>query len=78
VAERSPLLGEGIKVRALDNDGAQAAEVPLTDARRARLIAYVQSAPNIPSSERDRLLQQLEREQVPAGLVQRLETRIGG
>lgn len=78
VAERSPLLGEGIKVRALGGEGAQAAEVPLTDARRARLIAYVQSAPNIPSSERDRLLQQLEREQVPAGLVQRLETRIGG
>ncbi|MFU1478966.1 efflux RND transporter periplasmic adaptor subunit [Roseovarius sp. C7] len=79
VAERSPLLGEGIKVRPLgDAGGAEPVEVPLTDARRARLIAFVQSATNLPSSERDRLLRELERDQVPAGLIQRLETRFGG
>lgn len=82
VAERSPLLGAGIKVRPLNRmTGAQEqaqSSVTLTDARRARLIAFVQEARDMPEETRERLLRQLEKDVVPAHIVDRLETRIGG
>ncbi len=82
VAERSPLLGAGIKVRPLNRmTGAQdqaQSSVTLTDARRARLIAFVQEARDMPEETRERLLRQLEKDEVPARIVDRLETRIGG
>ncbi|QYX57465.1 HlyD family efflux transporter periplasmic adaptor subunit [Roseovarius sp. SCSIO 43702] len=84
VAERSPLLGAGIKVRPLDRRGeteagaAAGGGVILTDARRARLIAYVEEARDLPPTEKERLLRQLEAGAVPAAVVERLESRIGG
>ena len=82
VDQRSPLLGEGIKVRVL-NDEARARfdnndMLELTEDRRARLIAFVESDAEMPQDAKTRLLGQLSQARVPAGMVQRLETRMGG
>lgn len=83
VAERTPLLGAGIKVRAL-RPGA-AANVPdapemleLSDERRAKLRAFVEANTRMPKEARDRILSQLEQAKVPARMVQRIEERMGG
>jgi hypothetical protein len=93
VAERSPLLGAGIKVRPIrreslppgDAAAAAAAMAPaepemveLTPERRARLIAYVEKNGGMPADVKRRLLAQLNAERVPAQMVDRIESRIGG
>ena len=82
VVERTPLLGEGIKVRPL-NPGAEAeAEDPgtleLTAARRERLMEFVQANGDMSAAVKRRLLGQLEQTRVPARVVERLERRMGG
>lgn len=82
VLQRSPLLGAGVKVRALDTVSASRPEpqamLELSDERRARLIAYVEGRRDMPGAVRDRLLDQLAQARVPARVVERLETRMGG
>lgn len=83
VAERTPLLGPGLKVRRLARDtGAQASggeeTVTLSPDRRARLVAYVEGSADMPEEVKQRLLGQLARSEVPARMVERLERRIGG
>ncbi|MFZ5965270.1 efflux RND transporter periplasmic adaptor subunit [Thalassococcus sp. BH17M4-6] len=84
VAERTPLLGAGIKVRALRSgpDAQVAPEEPemleLTEERRQRLVAFVESNTRMPAEARTRILAQLGQAQVPAAVVQRIEARIGG
>ncbi|MDA7429990.1 HlyD family efflux transporter periplasmic adaptor subunit [Primorskyibacter aestuariivivens] len=83
VAERTPLLGAGIKVRPLrPGDAAAAPEEPemlvLSDERRARLRAFVEANTRMPKEARDRILAQLEQAKVPAQMVQRIEERMGG
>ncbi|WP_415182032.1 efflux RND transporter periplasmic adaptor subunit [Phaeovulum sp.] len=86
VAERSPLLGMGLKVRPLRSGETGAAltapEVPamvaLTPERRARLIAYVKGNANMPADAKARVLAQLGQEQVSASVIARLEQRMGG
>ncbi|WP_116599336.1 efflux RND transporter periplasmic adaptor subunit [Primorskyibacter marinus] len=82
VAERSPLLGAGIKVRALQPGGAKPPAEPdlleLTEERRARLVAFVEANNRMPAEAKAQLLSQLEETRVPAATVQRLESRIGG
>lgn len=82
VAERTPLLGAGIKVRPLRDAGQAAPEEPemveLTEERRARLTAFVQSNTRMPEEARQRLLQQLSQGSVPAQVVERIESRMGG
>lgn len=90
VAERTPLLGEGLKVRPLRPGDAQtetgAAElapavpelVALTPERRAKLIAYVEGNANMPAEAKARVLGQLGQDQVPATVIARLEQRMGG
>jgi hypothetical protein len=82
VAQRSPLLGAGIKVRALDAAPVAAPDtadmLDLSEDRRARLIAYVQGNTDMPDAVRTRLLDQLAQARVPARVVERLETRMGG
>ena len=82
VVERSPLLGAGIGVRPLRAAGEAAQVVPdlleLTAERRARLVAFVEGNDRMPSEVRVRLLAQLQKDRVPADVVQRLEQRIGG
>ena len=86
VTEQTPLLGPGIKVRAIRPqarpDAAALAEAPemvvLTDERRARLIAFVEANTRMPEDARQRVLSQLAAPEVPAAVVARLESRMGG
>jgi multidrug efflux pump subunit AcrA (membrane-fusion protein) len=90
VAERSPLLGAGIRVNAV---GATTTEVSpkgapdantsaemmtLSDKRRAALIAFVDSNKRMPEEARARLKTQLKSAEVPKDVVARLEGRMGG
>jgi len=80
VAERTPALGAGIKVRPL-RPGAALEEprlLTLDPDRRARLRAFVEGNTRIPDPVKARMLAQLEDEEVPAEMVERLESRIGG
>jgi multidrug efflux pump subunit AcrA (membrane-fusion protein) len=82
VAERSPLLGAGIRVRPLHR-GVGPAEatdemVELSEARRAALVAFVEANDGMPSAAKERVLAQLREPQVPAQVVARIEQRMGG
>ncbi len=84
VAERSPLLGPGIKVRPLRRspDPAEeedtAALVDLTPEHRAELIAMVEADTDMGADARERVLAALNRPQVPAEIVERLEGQRDG
>lgn len=83
VAERTPLLGEGIKLRPLRPAGATtqpAADetIVLDPERRARLIAFVEGNTRMPAETKARIMAQLQAEAVPVAVVARLEERIGG
>ncbi len=82
VAERSPLLGAGIKVRPLREGDAAAPEEPamveLSDERRARLVAFVEASDRMPEEAKRRVLAELAKPQVPAQVVARIEARMGG
>ncbi|MBY6139821.1 efflux RND transporter periplasmic adaptor subunit [Leisingera daeponensis] len=81
VTGRTPLLGAGIKVRPL-RQGAEVQALPelieLTDERRARLVALVERNSRMPSEMKVKMLQQLAEAKVPAQLVSRIESRMGG
>ncbi len=80
VAERSPLLGSGIKVRPIRPGGTEAASEPemitLDAERRAKLIAFV-SEGRMPDEVKARIIGQLEAEEVSSETVTRLEARMG-
>ncbi|WP_039018751.1 efflux RND transporter periplasmic adaptor subunit [Halocynthiibacter namhaensis] len=82
VAERSPLLGAGIQVKLVSDDGSNQAEseelIELTDVRRAALVAFVEANTRMPKDARDRVLSQLAEPRVPARVVERIEARMGG
>lgn len=80
VAERSQVLGAGIKVRPLRADGAAPeapAMVELDDERRARIISFVEANTRIPDEVKQRMLGQLQEAKVPAAMVERIESRMG-
>lgn len=79
VAERSPLLGAGIRVSPV-RPGVPPeppAMVQLDDERRARMIAFIEANKRIPDPVKTRMLSQLAEPEVPAELVERLESRMG-
>jgi len=82
VAERSPVLGTGIKVRVLmaeeGEEPAAPSMVALDPERRAKLIAFVEGNKYIPKDAKNRILDQLKKPQVPNEMVERLESRMGG
>ncbi|MHA3976169.1 efflux RND transporter periplasmic adaptor subunit [Halovulum sp. GXIMD14794] len=88
VRERQPQLGPGVQVRAIidtggEGGGPQASAAPpqtlvLTPDRRARLIAFVEGNGRMPDEVKARLLTQLAADEVPAEVVERLESRMGG
>ncbi len=82
VAERSPLLGAGIRVNPLTAGAPVEAEAPemveLTDEQRARLRAFIEGNTRMPQDVKDRLLAQLEQPRVPAQMVERFQSRMGG
>ncbi|MEP3347426.1 MAG: HlyD family efflux transporter periplasmic adaptor subunit [Litoreibacter sp.] len=80
VAERSQLLGAGIKVKPLrgEREIPQApAMVELDQERREKLIAFVEANSRIPKETKARMLGRLTEPQVPAEMVERLESRMG-
>ncbi|WP_147109214.1 efflux RND transporter periplasmic adaptor subunit [Tateyamaria sp. syn59] len=85
VEARSPLLGAGISVRPLQPRAEEASEAPLepemvelTDERRARLVAFVEASDRMPADAKERVLASLAETHVPAQMVARLESRMGG
>lgn len=84
VAERSPILGVGIKVnplrRADDSKVITKTDsmVVLTPERRAKLIAFVEANTRMADGDKARILTQLEADEVPAETIERLEARMGG
>ena len=85
VAERTPLLGAGIRIRPIRRDasGALAPEpepemLSLDPDRRARLVAFVEGNQFMPAEAKARVLGQLQQDMVPAQVVERIESRMGG
>ena len=83
VAERSPLIGAGIKVRPVRPGVDEAAEaaplmLELTEARRAALIAAVEGNTRMPDEAKARVIEQLRQDRVPADVVARIDARAGG
>ncbi len=83
VTARSPLLGAGIAVRALRAEDRTAEIAPpamleLTDERRQKLIAFVEGNGRMPTEVKQRILTRLAEPQVPAQMVERIESRMGG
>ena len=80
VAKRTPLLGEGIKVRPLNPDQAELtpAMIELSEERRQKLLAFVRDNGRMPEAAKARVLDQLAKAKVPVALVDRLEQRAGG
>lgn len=82
VAQLTPLLGPGLKVRVITSQDSQkdatADMLELSDTRRARLQSFVASDAEMPEDVKQRLLTQLTQPRVPAQVVARLERQIGG
>ncbi|MDD9730080.1 efflux RND transporter periplasmic adaptor subunit [Mameliella sp. AT18] len=80
VTERTPLLGEGIKVKPLRTGAAPEPEamLELSEDRRARLVAFIEANTQMPEAARTRILAQLAQKEVPAEIVERIESRMGG
>ncbi|MGB7317795.1 MAG: HlyD family efflux transporter periplasmic adaptor subunit [Planktotalea sp.] len=82
VSARTPLLGVGIKVKPLTQEGASKIEEPemleLSEERKAKIRAYVEANNRIPDEAKARILSQLDEDKVPAQMVQRIESRMGG
>lgn len=82
VEARSPLLGAGIRVRPLRATDAPPASEPemveLSDERRARLVAFVEANSRMPAEAKQRVLTRLSEPKVPAQMIARLESRMGG
>ena len=80
VAERSPLLGAGIKVRPIRpgvvEETAEPELITLDAERRAKLIAFVTDG-RMPDEVKARIIGQLEEDQVSSETVARLERRMG-
>lgn len=82
VSARTPLLGLGIKVNPLSEEGSKEIQEPemleLSAERRDKIRAFIEANTRIPEAAKARILSQLEQEKVPAQMVQRLEGRMGG
>jgi RND family efflux transporter MFP subunit len=82
VRQLTPLLGAGIAVEPLRRSSEEARVAPdlveLTEERRARLVAFVQDDTAMPAEARARVLARLAEPRVPARMVARIESRMGG
>ena len=82
VAQRTPVLGAGIKVKPIrsgeENEVAEVEMIELTEERRAKLISAIETNGYIPKSVKERIIGQLTQPKVPAEVVARIESRMGG
>ncbi len=82
VKTRTQLLGPGVAVRAkrqttqLPDDRPDMLE--LSEERRARLMAFVKDSARMPAETKERMLARLAEREVPAQMVARIESRMGG
>ena len=81
IAERSPILGAGIRVRPITPEAAAAGPaepemLTLDPDRKARLVAFVEDS-RMPDEAKTRILSQLDQPEVPAAVVERIESRMG-
>ncbi|MYJ86256.1 MAG: HlyD family efflux transporter periplasmic adaptor subunit [Rhodobacteraceae bacterium] len=82
IAERSPTLGEGIRIEArmAAPEGAEPAfeepqMVALSDEERNELIQRVEANQFIPADVKQRILKQLEEDEIPKDMLERLRGR---
>ncbi|MFK7836385.1 MAG: efflux RND transporter periplasmic adaptor subunit [Sulfitobacter sp.] len=81
VDTRSPLLGAGIAVKPNDKAAPPPTEpemLELSAERRARLMAFVEANERMPQEAKARVLARLAEARVPAKMVARIESRMGG
>lgn len=83
VAERTPLLGAGIAVKAITTGEtpdapAEPEMIELSEERRGKLVEAVKANGFIPDDVKERILTRLAQDKVPAKMVERLESRMGG
>lgn len=84
VAERTPILGAGIKVNPIRRSPAGevvAAEpdtVILTPEQQAKLVAFIEGNTRMPEEAKARLLTQVRAGEISAETLARLESRMGG
>ena len=76
-------MGAGIKVRAVRSGEAdeppKAPEmIELTEERRQKLIKFIEDNKWIPKTAKERTIGKLKKERVPAEMVARIESRMGG
>lgn len=80
VAERSPLLGAGIKVNPVRPGGNAAPDEPelitLDEDRRSKLVTFVTQS-RMPDDVKARIIGQLQEDEVSSETVARLESRMG-
>ena len=80
--ERTPFLGAGSRVRPIRPDAPETTDerdlVELDEDRRARLVAFIEANNRMPADAKERLLGQLSQPMVPAQMVARIESRMGG
>ena len=87
VEAQSPLLGAGIAVKPLrsgadpeqaNGAGTGASMIALTEERRAKLVAFVEANDRMPQEAKARVLAKLAEPEVPAKMIERIESRMGG
>lgn len=82
VTALTPQIGVGIKVKPLRDGVAEEAAEPeviaLDEARRAKLVAFIEGNDRMPADVKERILGQLREPEVPKEVVDRLESRMGG
>lgn len=81
VTRRTPLLGAGIKVKPIAPGGeapAAPAMVALSDEERQRFVSAIEGNDRIPGDVKKRMLNALSQPEVPAQMVERLRSRMGG
>ena len=75
-------MGPGVAVRPVQQKAGVAAALPdmreLSEGRRARRMACVKGNDRMPQETKDRVLAQLAEREVPAQMVARIESRMGG
>jgi len=81
VAQRSPLLGVGIRVRPIlpggfSEESEQPETLALDNERRAKLLKFVEES-RMPAEVKERLKSQLAQDRVPAAVITRLESQMG-
>ncbi len=83
VAERTPQLGKGVKVKVIGEDASTPATgardlVELDPASQEKMIAWVEANQRIPEEMKARILKRLRTGKAPQRMIDRLNQRMGG